>query len=584
VRTVSAAGSRLLGQRLSSERGLQLWDLLAVVLSMAVFLALACPQLDLPGLHYDEAKEAGTNALELLRGLPVKAFRNSAVRVGDTLLPLMVQDYIGSLNVYFALPFLALFGIEVWALRLLPITLALGTLALTYALARYAAGRRTAFASTLLLAVSPSFVFWSRQGIFVTNITATLAVASSLTALRWWRERRPRHLYWTALLWGLGLYAKLLFVWIIGASVVLLGVGSIWRRFIPAGALDLQHSADREGSPTQPWRLASRVGAAVMLFILPLTPLVLFNAGTAGTLRALTDNLSSSYYGVSNAAVFSNLMIRLSQVLTVLRGGHFWYLGAQQVNPVATWIALALVVTTIVLLVTRSAVWSRLHAAQDLQSALLLIAFSGLIVAQSVFTVSDLFITHFAMLLPFIYLSVGALMGFLSHHGGRVLTVTLVIGCAVWISWDVHADLRYHAALARTGGHASHSDAVTLLAVHLESTAIVEPIAMDWGIAAPVTFLTQANVRPLEVFGYADLETPGVDFDQQIRKAMEDPSSVYVFHVPEEEVFHGRRERFDELLSDAGMMSVIDEVIHERSGRMLYVVARVQPAESPRVR
>ena len=62
----------------------------AVVLGLAVFLALAFYQLDLPGLHYDEAKEAGLPALQLLLGLPVEAFRGAGIWMGDRLIPLMV--------------------------------------------------------------------------------------------------------------------------------------------------------------------------------------------------------------------------------------------------------------------------------------------------------------------------------------------------------------------------------------------------------------------------------------------------------------------------------------------------------------
>ena len=72
----------------------------------------------------------------------------------------------------------------------------------------------------MLLAVNPAFIFWSRQGIFVTNLTALIFMASLLTGLRWWELRRPRDLWLTAFLWGLGIYAKLLFVWAIGAMLV----------------------------------------------------------------------------------------------------------------------------------------------------------------------------------------------------------------------------------------------------------------------------------------------------------------------------------------------------------------------------
>ena len=65
-------------------------------------MVLGAYQLQLPGLHYDEAKEAGLNAMELITGQPVTAFRGTTVQVGPLRLPLMVQDYIGALNVVLA--------------------------------------------------------------------------------------------------------------------------------------------------------------------------------------------------------------------------------------------------------------------------------------------------------------------------------------------------------------------------------------------------------------------------------------------------------------------------------------------------
>jgi hypothetical protein len=66
--------------------------------AVVLFLALGAYQLHLPGLHYDEAKEAGLNAMQLLTGQRVTAFRDAVVQLGPWRIPLMVQDYIGSLN------------------------------------------------------------------------------------------------------------------------------------------------------------------------------------------------------------------------------------------------------------------------------------------------------------------------------------------------------------------------------------------------------------------------------------------------------------------------------------------------------
>ena len=59
------------------------WRLLWLVTVALLYLLLATYQLGLPGLHYDEAKEAGVNAMELLNGEAVTAFREAtAARAG----------------------------------------------------------------------------------------------------------------------------------------------------------------------------------------------------------------------------------------------------------------------------------------------------------------------------------------------------------------------------------------------------------------------------------------------------------------------------------------------------------------------
>ena len=145
-----------------------------------LYLALASYQLGLPGLHYDEAREAGQNAVELLTGGPVNAFRGASIHLLGWQLPLMVQDYIGALNVYLALPLLAFTGIGVPNLRALSVLTGLVALlllerAVTEWMAfaarpthKVAAGESLPLSlagliTVALLAASPSFVFWSRR-------------------------------------------------------------------------------------------------------------------------------------------------------------------------------------------------------------------------------------------------------------------------------------------------------------------------------------------------------------------------------------------------------------------------------------
>ena len=104
----------------------------------------------------------------------------------------MVQDYIGALNVYLALPALGISGIGVPNLRIVAILIGAATLLLLErSLSTWLACLTGSPAATTgrpvpitlaglmavtLLAASPSFIFWSRQGIFVTNLTQPLTL------------------------------------------------------------------------------------------------------------------------------------------------------------------------------------------------------------------------------------------------------------------------------------------------------------------------------------------------------------------------------------------------------------------------
>ncbi len=102
------------------------WFYLLVGL-VIIYLALSLYQINLPGLHYDEAFEA-VPALQLLRGQPVPAFRNSGLLINGQLFPWMTQDYIGAVNTYLAIPFIAALGPTPAALRVMSILVGLATL------------------------------------------------------------------------------------------------------------------------------------------------------------------------------------------------------------------------------------------------------------------------------------------------------------------------------------------------------------------------------------------------------------------------------------------------------------------------
>jgi len=540
---------------------------------LALYLALTLHQLGLPGLHYDEAREAGVNAVELLTGAPLTAFRGASIRGAGVELPLMVQDYIGALNVYLALPFLGLTGVGVPNLRILSVLTGLAALlSLERAVSTWMAMHRrdirprttpisiAGLIAVTLLAASPSFVFWSRQGIFVTNLTQPLVFVSIWQGLGWLRTGRTRALWLSAFTGGLALYAKLLAIWIVGPFALLAGGWWLWRRSRgDAAALPLSTGA---------------AAGMIVAFLVPLTPLLLFNLQTGGTFLAVTGNLGRSYYGVENSAVLQNLPLRARQIRQTLSGEHLWYLGALFRNPLAPWLALLAV---IIGLIRR---W------RLMLGPLMLV---GLAFAFSLFTISDLFITHYALLQPLLIAVAGIGLATLwpsaeeirgdagrrGRHRAAAAVVAAIV--AIWLALDVNASIRYHTALQASGGLADHSDATYHLAYYLQYNGFGAPIALDWGLDAPVRYLSQGAVRPIEIFGYASPQAPDPDFQTRLEMFLPNADNVYLLRAPGQAVFAGRRESFIDAAADVDLTPMLEQTFTQRDGVPLYELWRVTP-------
>jgi hypothetical protein len=222
----------------------------------------------------------------------------------------------------------------------------------------------------------------------------------------------------------------------------------------------------------------------------------------------------------------------------------------------------------------------------------------------SLFTVSDLFITHYALLQPLAIAVVGvALVCIVSRPAdhaaclkslvrrsetrpdrfvlalpGNLLSVWIVVVLTVvWLSLDLVAVMRYHKGLAQSGGLLDHSDASYHLAYHLERNGMGAPIALDWGFAAPVRYLSRGTVTPLEIFGYASPQGPDAGYSERLRAFLANPNNVYLLHAPGTTVFSGRREILFAECAALGLRLVLEREFHQRDGAPLYEIWRAEP-------
>ncbi len=301
-------------------------ELPILLLGLTIFFALTFYQIELPGLHPDEALEV-LPAVQLLRGQEVECFKGVCVHLFGLRLPVMIYEYIATVNTYLVIPFFLAFGINVPALRTMPIVTSAVAMLFLYLWSRELYGRRVASITFLLMSVNPSFVFWSRQGVFVTSITIPISMIAVWAWLKWWQYGQAHHLWLGAFLFGLGLSAKLLFWWLIA------GLGGAFA-ILNADRL-LASLRQRSLAPLHIHLRWSDAAIAALLCAIGLLPLIIFNIETQSTINYIRDNVfSSSYYNVDNTNLSENLRERVKELRSVLNGETFWYLSGR---PYASW-------------------------------------------------------------------------------------------------------------------------------------------------------------------------------------------------------------------------------------------------------
>ncbi|MDQ3929832.1 MAG: glycosyltransferase family 39 protein, partial [Chloroflexota bacterium] len=298
-------------------------DVASVSLACLAFFFICVYQLDLPGLYNDEAFDV-IPAMQVVLGHPVELQRGAGIDIFGVTLPLMSSsDYQGITSTYLAIPFFAAGGVNVFSLRLMTVAVGLVAIVLAYFLARAWFGRPVARLTVLMLGVSPSWIFWSRLGVYVVNEVVPITTGALLAFTHWVRTRpfgtSNVPLYTGMFLLGLGLTTKLLFLWVLVAVAVcgaLLFGGRAW-----------EHRRELFRRPGRWLRISA---LSIAAFSLGALPFLLYNIMTRGTwllIRGSLTDLSTTSHGVDNTAYLRNLWSEADSLKVVLDGGYFWFQG-----------------------------------------------------------------------------------------------------------------------------------------------------------------------------------------------------------------------------------------------------------------
>ncbi len=298
-----------------------------VIFAVAVYLALALHQYRLPGLYYDEANDV-IPAMQLIQGEPVALQRETGIHLFGRDFPVMIGDYWGVTSTYAVLPLFLIFGVDVLPIRLFPILACALAVMGSYALGRRLFDRWVGVAMALLLSVSPTFVFWSRVGIYVIAHIVAITLGVMLLYLSW--RERPR--WWKLLagsfLAGLGLATKLLFAWFFIAApfAYMMVLLHDWLTGRPGNLRSFVADHLRRYLPLRRWSdlLVLAIGFGIGAF-----PVLYYNLISRGSYYLLRSNLGQTERGVDNLAFYTNIATQLRELRIFLDGGYFWFQGGR---------------------------------------------------------------------------------------------------------------------------------------------------------------------------------------------------------------------------------------------------------------
>ena len=189
-----------------------------------LFLVLSLPFLATLGIQNDEALFGGGVFHPYAAVYSVKVFGHE--------LPLMLMSYVGAVKAWLYKGIFALFDPSPWSVRLPMILLGAGTVWFFYDLLRRLAGPATAVIGGLLLATDASFVLTRRYDWGPVAIGQFLAVAGVWSLRRFAETNRRRYLFAGFAAFGLGLWDKALFLWLLaglGIAAILFARGFLWK-------------------------------------------------------------------------------------------------------------------------------------------------------------------------------------------------------------------------------------------------------------------------------------------------------------------------------------------------------------------
>jgi hypothetical protein len=534
------------------------WAVFPGLLFALLFALQALVLLPYPGLQTDEA----------LFGSVLYEPRNLelSVQVFKQKIPLMLISYLGSLKAALYAGLFRFWPPSLYSVRVPVILAGAATLWLFYKLVRETLGRGAAWIGALLLATDATFLLTTAFDWGPVALQHLLLLGGAYLLVRFQRTGRNRALAAAFFLFGLGLWDKAIFVWML--SGLSLGALALFGRDL-ARLFSLR-----------------RAGLALAALLLGASPLILYNLRFGG----------ATFRGVHYSA--GDVPKKALLLKSSLEGASlFGYLtreddGAARAQPPDRLERLSLALSEAAGRPRRNLLVPALALSLALlplywrtparRAVLLALVAGGAAWAQMAFNQDTGGSTHHVVLLwPLPHFIVAAALAEVSRRLGRAgRPLRAAAALAVAISGLLVTN-EHLAQWIRHGPGPVWTEAVEELARRLEETPARKVVVADWGIVDSLRLLTRGRLPLYQAIDLASRDSLDPDQQRMLGWLLGPRDSVFVGHTTEQEVVPGAGARLEVHAARAGWSKQTLYVVRDRHRRAIFEVYRFEPTSAP---
>jgi 4-amino-4-deoxy-L-arabinose transferase-like glycosyltransferase len=464
---------------------------------------------------------------------------------GENEVPVMLSSYLGALKTWLVHPWLDLWGPGRTSLRFPAILAGAATLWLFFALLDRMHGRSAAWIGTLLLSTDPSFLLIEATDFGFVALQFVFKLSAILLLLRFHQDGRRWILAAAFFLFGLALWDKAVFLWVLG------GLGFAALVAIPK---ELSRYGLRIGN----------IAIAAGSVILGALPLVIYNiVRPLETLRSNAKVAGEPVLGKAvilwrtlDGYVFFGFMT--SQEPHQLTGAvRHWYQAASlqlsnwtrhPQHDLTLW-ALAACVIALPFLWRTSARKPMLFG---------LAASIATWFAMALTTGAGAAAQHVILLWPFPFLVIAVTLSYAPRVIGIILTTLLCLS-------NLAVTNNYYAELIRDGPAIHWTDAIDPLHIYLQSLHPDYVFIGDWGFVETLNLLSEGSL-PVVAADTTD--------DAAIQNMFAAGQSVFVFHAAPYAFQPELRARIESAARNHGWEQQHLQTIYDQNGRPTFDVFR----------